>query len=268
MKETERRPRVTLEDLLQLKRAERPPAEFWAEFDRTLRAKQLAAIVETRPWWRNWTTRKALVRVCVPLGTTALIAMTFGSFRIAAVKPSTDRIASNRVTVQAPLASVSVEENMVHPAVAESTMASAASMSSTQGNGSEHQSSPAEAQPQTTGDASASEISSEQMLASSTATVKAAGQALAQLIGLGDNANLQSVAAHSTVVEPLTQVATPRDNRRSRLLAYSVSFDPHAADSSDAVRSRERITHRLSDDAIYDSITRLGLSGDRVSIKF
>jgi hypothetical protein len=52
------------------------------------------------------------------------------------------------------------------------------------------------------------------------------------------------------------------------LLAYSVTFDPHAADSSDAVRSRERITRRISDQAIYDSITRLGLSGDRVSIKF
>jgi hypothetical protein len=70
------------------------------------------------------------------------------------------------------------------------------------------------------------------------------------------------------VVEPLTQVATPRDSRRTRLLAYSVTFDPHAADSSAAVRSRDRVTRRLSDEAIYDSITRLGLSGDRVSIKF
>ena len=35
---------VTIEDLLRLKRAERPPASFWSDFDREMRAKQLAAI--------------------------------------------------------------------------------------------------------------------------------------------------------------------------------------------------------------------------------
>ena len=48
----EKRP-ITLEDILRLKRAERPPAEFWDSFDRQLRAKQLAALVEKRPWWRS-----------------------------------------------------------------------------------------------------------------------------------------------------------------------------------------------------------------------
>ncbi len=41
----------TLESLLRLKRAERPDAAFWEEFDRGLREKQLAAIIEPRPWW-------------------------------------------------------------------------------------------------------------------------------------------------------------------------------------------------------------------------
>jgi hypothetical protein len=41
----------TLEMLLRLKRAERPDAAFWAEFDRGLRQKQLAAIIEPKPWW-------------------------------------------------------------------------------------------------------------------------------------------------------------------------------------------------------------------------
>jgi hypothetical protein len=99
-------------------------------------------------------------------------------------------------------------------------------------------------------------------------SVSPTGLVLAQL---SDNPNADSssvVALRAPVIEPLAQVATPRDNRRARLLAYSVTFDPHAADGSDAVRSRERITRRISDQAIYDSITRLGLSGDRVSIKF
>jgi hypothetical protein len=42
---------VTIDDLLKLKRAEAPPAEFWSQFERELREKQLAAIVEKRPWW-------------------------------------------------------------------------------------------------------------------------------------------------------------------------------------------------------------------------
>jgi hypothetical protein len=264
MKETERRPKVTLEDLIQLKRAERPPAEFWPEFERTLRAKQLAAIVETRPWWRGWTARKALVRVCVPLGATALVAMTFGSFRGIGEKTASGKLASNVVAVQPPLAmgdSVSAQGNKDLPTALEAV---ASSDLATQDKATDNL--PLIVVNQTTGTTPV--YSTEQMLASSTATVKAAGQAIAQLVGLADSSNLQVGNARTAVVEPLTQVATPRDNRRTRLLAYSVSYDPHAADGSDAVRSRERITHRLSDDAVYDSITRLGLSGDRVSIKF
>ena len=261
MKELERRPKVTLEDLLQIKRAERPAAEFWPRFEQELRAKQLAAIVETRPWWRSWTARKALVRVCVPLGATALVAMTFGSFRVAAVKPATGTPVSGMVAVQAPLTSDSVValESNVRPAIAAiSPVTEVVSDAS--------DSLPLTAVNQTV--ASTSLASTEQVFASSTATVKAAGQALAQLVGLGEIGNSQSGKMRAALVEPLTQVATPRDNRRTRLLAYSVAFDPHAADSSDSIRSRERITHRISDEAIYDSITRLGLSGNRVSIKF
>jgi hypothetical protein len=264
MKETERQPKVTLEDLLQFKRAERPSAEFWPQFEQELRAKQLAAIVETRPWWRTWTARKALVRVCVPLGATALVAMTFGSFRVASVKPATGRAGSNIVAVQTPTAvgeSAVAQVNEVRPAVNE-----VVALSEAAGQSDSADSLPLMVVTQTT--ESASTNSTEQLLASSSATVKAAGQALAQLVGLAGKGNDQFGNAHVAMVEPLTQVATPRDSRRTRLLAYSVAFDPHAADSSDAVRSRERITRRISDEAIYDSITRLGLSGNRVSIKF
>jgi hypothetical protein len=41
----------TLEALLRLKRAEKPDPAFWDEFERGLREKQLAAIIEPRPWW-------------------------------------------------------------------------------------------------------------------------------------------------------------------------------------------------------------------------
>ena len=63
---------VTLEDLLRVKRAERPPAEFWVEFERTLRAKQLAAIVEKRPWWQSW---RSVWRLGLPTGAAAALAV-------------------------------------------------------------------------------------------------------------------------------------------------------------------------------------------------
>ena len=76
MNQEHKRP-VTLEDLFRLKRAERPPAEFWARFDHELRAKQLAAIVEKRPWWRTLPSAfGSLSRYHVPLGATAILALT------------------------------------------------------------------------------------------------------------------------------------------------------------------------------------------------
>lgn len=48
-------PKPSLEEVIRIKRAERPPAEFWQRFEQELRAKQLAAIVAPRPWWRPLT---------------------------------------------------------------------------------------------------------------------------------------------------------------------------------------------------------------------
>ena len=74
--------KVSLEDLLRLKREERPTSEYWSQFDRELRAKQLAALVEKRPWWHrlpawslNWR------RYHLPLGATAALALTLVSLR-------------------------------------------------------------------------------------------------------------------------------------------------------------------------------------------
>jgi hypothetical protein len=77
MNQENKRP-ITLEDLLRLKRAERPAAEFWTQFDRELRTKQLAALVKREPWWRQLPFNVSwLSRYRVPLGTTAVMALTF-----------------------------------------------------------------------------------------------------------------------------------------------------------------------------------------------
>jgi hypothetical protein len=45
--------RISLEQLIQLKRAERPPASFWDDFDQELHRRQLAALVNVEPWYRR-----------------------------------------------------------------------------------------------------------------------------------------------------------------------------------------------------------------------
>jgi len=262
MNETERKTKVTLEDLLQIKRAERPPVEFWTQFEQELRAKQLAALVDNRPWWRSLTTRKLLIRIYAPLGAAAVVAVTFGSFH-GGVRSRTN--ANELVALQAPAVSVESSATQQSDEARQLQAETFASADLSSQPGVSNSSSNENAQPIYSGSAS---DSAEQILASSTATVKAAGQALAQLVGLGDNQPIKMDTVRTAMVEPLSQLATPRDNRRTRLLAYSVAYDPHAADSTDAARSRERITRRISDESIYDSISRLGVSGDRVSIKF
>ncbi len=69
--------RVTVEDLLHLKRAERPRPEFWAGFEAELRTKQLAALVERKPWWNDLSViagRFGWLRL--PVGATAALALT------------------------------------------------------------------------------------------------------------------------------------------------------------------------------------------------
>ncbi len=45
--------RISIEQLIQLKRAERPPPSFWEDFDRELHRRQLAALVNVDPWYRR-----------------------------------------------------------------------------------------------------------------------------------------------------------------------------------------------------------------------
>jgi hypothetical protein len=43
--------RVTLEQLLAVKRAERPTREFWEDFDREFQRRRLATMVQVSPWY-------------------------------------------------------------------------------------------------------------------------------------------------------------------------------------------------------------------------
>ncbi len=73
--------RPTLQDLLRVKRAEQPSPQFWADFDRELRVKQLAAMVEKRPWWCSFPRAHAfLLRQRLPLAAAAAAVVGFGTY--------------------------------------------------------------------------------------------------------------------------------------------------------------------------------------------
>lgn len=80
MPELDQRPKVTVEDLLRLKRAERPVPEFWSNFERELRQKQLTALLEKRSWWREIPQFLAR-RAYLPIGATAILAFTLVSVK-------------------------------------------------------------------------------------------------------------------------------------------------------------------------------------------
>ncbi len=64
-----RKTRVTLEQLLRLKRSERPDPSFWDEFDRGFQQRRLAALVAVTPWYAR-AARVAMVvlRRTAPVG--------------------------------------------------------------------------------------------------------------------------------------------------------------------------------------------------------
>lgn len=113
--------KITVEDLIRLKRSERPAPEYWAQFEAQMHAKQLAAIVVKRPWWDGASRVFAgFTRYSLPVGAAAAVALAWVGVR---------HISSSEATVRvAPLASVSsaqAPEAKAEPQVSTSRNASA-----------------------------------------------------------------------------------------------------------------------------------------------
>jgi len=73
-------PKLTLENLLELKRRERPPEAFWNEFDARLREKQLAALIPVESGWSRWFGGFGRVaKFGLPLAAAAAVAVAFVS---------------------------------------------------------------------------------------------------------------------------------------------------------------------------------------------
>lgn len=286
MKPESNRP-VTIEDLLRLKRAERPPAEFWGEFDRKLREKQLAALVAKRPWWQRLPRlAPALGRYRLVLGGTAIAAVAFLSLReeralvpavtlepeasaetvvappVAAAGLGVMHSAGDELTPSAPVAEAVVVTApvpdlaaglvAVETPIAEPVMPENLSRLVALGGGSL-----AVAE-------NTVESPSARHIAANLATLRTPEpMVVGRLLGGANGFEARAMPARTTV-DPLQQMTPPGESRRSRLLTAMVS----SAALETSVRSTERAATRFAEEGVYDQIQRFGARGDRVHVKF
>ena len=264
---------VEIEDLLRLKRAERPPAEFWNEFERALRAKQLAALVGRRPWWQ--TLPRVLVswrRAGIPIGATAVAAITFYSLnhhRAGAPTLASPVNADGGVIAHAPVSTARTESASV---LAGNDVATKREVSV--------------ASPNVTTDVTAKVAAASRAVAPISGQL-AAFEATGDGIGFSNDPQLSStlaivaapvvraplpipqsfevtrVVAKGGPIEPLQQMAPPGERARSSKLTAAVMA---AYAGAIPARSLERTANRLSEEQLYDQVHRFGAYGDNRGI--
>lgn len=263
MKRPSQRP-VTVEDLLRLKRAERPPEAFWADFDRGLREKQLAALLPRRPWWQRWTERgfwPAWGRLALPVGAAGLITGLFLVPRPGGESAATLGVVARNVepppaaALVAPGTEVSVPDAPVAPhevvpaAVASPVLAVAAAEAV------------APADPVR---ATAPALAAIDPFPVTWASAGGAEAAMAVSL-LGGSRRIEPRAATPrAVVEPLQQMVPPGERRGARILTAMVSM----AAVEGGPRATDRVASRLSEERLYDQIERFGARGAGVNVRF
>lgn len=268
MSHPESRSRVTVEDLLRLKRAERPEPEFWTKFEAELRQKQLAALVQRRRWWESLPQLFAR-HAYVPIGAAAVLTFTLVSVRNyapTAVVQEHELAPTRSVAAEAaPRADIvsAVQANAPTQTVAAAQPEEVAPASVQL----------SEQLPAQTGDLvpwSASrtveDTPSARSIAKNLARLEQTEPELmnALLPGrVGETSDFRQAATEAVEIAAISAVSS----RRSRLLAQfsdrQFTQDPTAPEVV-----RERHARRLGNTELTGGWTRVGVKADRVSLKF
>lgn len=278
---------VTLEDLLRLKRAEQPAPEFWSRFERELRAKQLAALVVKRPWWRTLPGRAlaGFSRYHLPLGATAVLALTFISVREyqtatpeRGMMPGLVDETAASVAAAAPLAETVAASGPIASADAGSVESPAETLARSDTATVDDQNDSSSAgrisamaaliggsiEPTSATSPSARSIAENFAAAQSDDTIFGGRALLASAVHGFES---RAMPARTPVVDPLAQMKAPSDVRRARYLGTALPVVANAKQVTP--RSSERLASRISDERLYETVgSRLGLGGDRLMVKF
>lgn len=257
----DQRSKVTLEDLLRLKRTELPSQEFWSRFEYDMRQKQLTALVKRRHWWHDLS-RLLNRRVYLPVGASAIVALSLITVRyfsptqiapvtdagmpVAAANSAIETLPATMVVVSIPVQSGSHIEPI--------TVASSPSVVTNN-----------------TSDAVPNQSIGRQI---ETATARIS---IAHLVHLGQSeleladpvmGSRLSPAARPQPTDAKSELVslTNASASKYRLIARYADRTLSPAPSAPAV-VRERLARRLGDD-LGDNVSRIGVVGDRVSLKF
>jgi hypothetical protein len=266
----DRNRKITVEDLLSLKRAERPPAEFWASFESELRAKQLAAIVGKRSW------RDALPRIFttvyryhLPFGAVAALALTWAGIHYSSDSVDAVRTApsvSARPSVR-PLVSVSpavqakgsldrprAQSPVASPQVASAPVAEASSSVSEA------------SAPESLKAAIGTRFSD--VVATTLADFRENQPELARRDVFSSDREFETTveSMREAAAEPLAHVDPAAEERNSRLLEAAL---PAIGPSSGAATlASERVRQRASNDRMYESMDPYESSSPSLEIRF
>jgi hypothetical protein len=265
MKDPERK--ITVEDLLRLKRAERPAPEFWESFESEIRAKQLAAIVIRRPWWDGFSRMFAAAgRNRVPFGAAAAIALTWAGVHFAggpspavraghqdAPGPGTVARAAAAQVAAAP-AQARVETGIAAPEAARQPEPVVAQIAS-------HV---AEAPPVAKAEATKGTQFSDGV-AAALVDFRGTDPDLARRDVFGSDREFEAsfASVHQAPSEPLASM-DPSGERLERLLVPALPTDS----SSGALLGGYRIKQKASYDRMYESLDRYGAGGMSLEFRF
>lgn len=274
MSNSPQRPKVTLEDLLRLKRAERPAPEFWNNFERELRQKQLTALLEKRPWWQELPQLLAR-RSYLPIGATAVLAFTLVSIKYYApaqlaqgeapavgnTAPASLSVATPVVATTAPVSSPLLNRNdQAAPRLDDRTTAAELRAEQPVVAANADVQLPAMIAPQP------EETPSARSIAANLAHLEQSEPELLNAIAGNRLSSPPRVQAASLQTTELASLPT-NASKRSRILAQYSDRQLAPEPTAPAI-VRERLARRLGDPEIFDRISRVGVRGDAVSLKF
>ncbi len=263
MSQLDQKSKVTIEDLLRLKRTERPDPEFWSRFESELRQKQLTALVKKRRWWHDLPVLLNR-RLYVPAGAVAIVAFTLVTVRysapaqLAQVSNSALRIAAADPAIETLATTVVAEPDQIRPVSHEEPIAVAS----------------AQTPAVVVADVAVAsapvpsvvrEVESARPLVANLSRLEQSEPDLADSF-VGSRLSAPARVQTASVVQSELASMTPASASKYRLIARYVDRALSPAPAAPAV-VRERLARRLGDD-LGDSISRIGVVGDRVSLKF
>jgi hypothetical protein len=269
MPPSNKKPSVSVEDLLRLKAAEKPSAEFWSHFERELRQKQLTALVQKRRWWHDLPVLLSR-RVYMPAGAAAIVAFAMVTVRystssqlaqventapkIMAADPAVESLPATEVSMTSqPLERTENPAQVARVSRRETTPAAVAVSSDLTGVG---------LLPVQVG-APASETPSARSIAANLASFE---QAEPDLVNAVMGSRLSPARAMTASANLGANDNADPSGQRYRLIAryadHSLTPEPAAP-----ALVRERLARRLGDD-LNDRMSRIGVEGGRVSLKF